>query len=206
MKEKGLCPDDYVVQEFVNFDKHVGCLLFVDQDGNVCTSYAVDVLRRFPVDAGSAVLLQTVDAKEAMPYASTLLKELRWKGFADVAFMIDKETGEPKLMEINGRIPQSVKMAFMCGCNISRQFIEMVFDQKVTQYPVNDKYGMYLRHFDSDIAWFIKSTGRFHAKPSWFSWKNTQEVLYSKDDTKPFFINLRNQIRTYRTKMKKKSH
>ena len=206
MKEKGLNPDNYVIQQFVKFDKHVGCLMFIDQRGKVCTSYAVDVLRRFPIDAGSAVLLQTVDAKHVTPYAGKLLQSLGWKGFADVAFMIDKETGEPTLMEINGRIPQSVKMGFMCGCNISRQFIEMAYDQDVTEYPENNKYGLYLRHFDNDLAWFLKSPDRFLAKPSWFSWKNTQEVLYSKDDKKPFYTNMKNQIRMYRTKKKKKGH
>ena len=186
MKENGLDPDDYVVQEFVNFDKHLGCLFFIDQKGNICTSYAVDVLRRFPIDAGSAVLLQTIEAKEAVLCAGKLLQNLGWMGFADVAFMIDKESGEPKLMEINGRIPQSVKMAFMCGFNISRQMIEMACDEDVIRYPENDKFGMYLRHFDTDLAWFLKSPDRFHAKPSWFSWKNTQEILYSRDDKRPF--------------------
>ena len=206
MKEKGLDPDDYVVQEFVAFDKRIGTNLFIDQKGNICTSYAVDVLRWFPVDAGSGVLIQTVDAHEALQYAGKLLKDLGWKGFANVAFMVDRVTGEPRLLEINGRIPQSVRMAYMCGCNVSRQMLEMIYDQDVIQYPENNKFGMYIRHFDTDIAWFIKSPDRFRAKPSWFSWKNTQEALYSKDDRRPFFSNLFNQLTSYRTKMKKKSH
>lgn len=206
MEEKGLNPDEYVVQEYVNFDKHIGCLFFVDQKGNICTSYAVDVLRRFPLDAGSAVLLQTIDEKDAIPYAGKLLQKLGWKGFADVAFMIEKETGAPKLMEINGRIPQSVKMAYMCGFNISRQMLEMAYDEDVIQYPDNDKFGLYLRHFDTDIAWFLKSPNRFKADPSWFSWKNTQEVIYSKSDKKPFYVNLFQKMTGYGTIMKKKQH
>ena len=82
----------------------------------------------------------------------------------------------------------------------------MAYDQDVTEYPENNKYGLYLRHFDNDLAWFLKSPDRFLAKPSWFSWKNTQEVLYSKDDKKPFYTNMNNQIRMYRTKKKKKGH
>lgn len=206
MKEKGLNPDDYVVQEFVKFDKRVGTNLFVDQKGNICTAYAVDVLRWYPIDAGSGVLIQTVDAHEALQYAGKLLQKLGWKGFANVAFMVDRETGEPKLLEINGRIPQSVKMAFMCGCNVSRQMLEMIYDQDVIQYPENDKFGMYIRHLDSDIAWFLKSPTRFKCKPSWFSWKNTEEILYSRDDRRPFFTNLFNQIGNYRKKSKTKSH
>lgn len=206
MREKGLDPDDYVVQEFVNFDDRIGTNLFMDQKGNICTSYAVDVLRWFPVDAGAGVLIVTVDAHEVLEYAGKLLKSLKWKGFANVAFMVDKETGEPRLLEINGRIPASVKVAFMCGCNVSRQMLEMIYDQDVIQYPENNKFGMYIRHLDTDLAWFLKSPNRFHTKPSWFSWKNTQEILYSRDDKKPFYTHLLQQIISYRAKMKKKEH
>lgn len=206
MKEHNLDPDDYVVQEFVNFDRHIGCLLFVDQKGNVCTSYTVDVTRRFPLDAGSAVLLKSTDEQEALRDAGELLKALGWRGFADVAFMVDKKTGNHKLLEINGRIPQSVKMAYMLGNNISRQMLEMVYDEDVTQYPENKQFGVYLRHFDLDIAWFLKSPDRFKVKPSWFSWKNTQEVLYSKDDKRPFFVNFFQKTLGYKKIMKRKQH
>ena len=199
-------PDDYVVQEFVRFDKRIGTNLFLDRKGNICTAYAVDVHRWFPIDAGSGVLIETVDAHEVLQYAGKLLQVLGWQGFANVAFMVDRETGEPRLLEINGRIPASIKMAYMCGCNISRQFLEMIYGEDVTQYPENDKFGMYIRHFDTDLAWFFKSPDRFRAKPSWFSWKNTQEVLYSKDDPKPFWGRLFQQVFKYRTTMKRKQH
>lgn len=206
MKEKGLNPDEYVVQEFVDFEKRIGTNLFVDQKGNVCTSYAVDVLRWFPIDAGAGVLIQTVDAHEALQYAGKLLQALHWKGFANVAFMLEKETGKPRLLEINGRIPASVKMAYICGCNVSRQMLEMVYDQDVIQYPENDRFGSYIRHFDTDLAWFLKSPDRFRTKPSWFSWKNTQEVLYSRDDKRPFYENLLNKVIGYKAKMEGKRH
>ena len=206
MREHGLDPDDYVVQEHVNFDKRIGTNLFMDQKGNICTSYAVDVLRWFPIDAGAGVLIVTVDAHKELKYAGDLLKALKWKGFANVAFMVDSETGEPKLLEINGRIPASVKVAYMCGCNVSRQLLDMVYDQNVIQYPENNRFGLYVRHLDTDIAWFLKSPNRLKAKPSWFSWKNTCEILYSKDDKKPFFANLLSKTIRYRAIMKEKQH
>ena len=206
MRENNLDPDDYVVQEFVNFENRIGTNLFMDKNGNICTSYAVDVLRWFPIDAGAGVLIVTMDAHEVLEYAGKLLKALNWQGFANVAFMVDKESGEPRLLEINGRIPASVKMAYMCGCNISRQLLEMVYDEEVTRYPENDKFGMYIRHLDTDIAWFIKSPNRFKTKPSWFSWKNTQEILFSVDDMKPFFANFIHKALEYKTIMRKKKH
>lgn len=206
MNEKGLDPDDYVVQEFVNFENRIGTNLFVDQKGNICTSYAVDVLRWFPIDAGAGVLIVTVDAHEILQYAGRLLQDLGWKGFANVAFMIDKETGEPRLLEINGRIPASVKMAYMCGCNVSRQMLEMTYDEDVIQYPENTKFGMYIRHLDTDLAWFLKSPNRFKTKPSWFSWKNTQEVIYSRDDKRPFFYRFFGRALQFKEIMERKKH
>ena len=206
LKDPSFNVDDYVVQEFVKFDHRIDANIFMDKDGQVCTSYSADVLRWFPIDAGAGVLIQSINEPEAIKYAGTLLHDMGWQGFANVNFMIDKETGEPKLLEINGRIPASVKLAYMCGFNISRQLLEMVYDEKVTQYPVNDKFGMYIRHFDTDIAWFLKSPDRFKAKPSWFSWKNTQEALYSKNDIKPFFANILQKVYRYNQIMKKKKH
>ena len=198
--------DDYVVQEFVHFDNRIGTNLFIDKKGDVCTSYAVDVLRWFPIDAGAGVLIQTIDAHEVLQYAGKLLKDLGWCGFANVAFMIDKVTGEPRLMEINGRIPASIMVSYMLGFNVSKQFIELVYDEEVTHYPENTQFGKYIRHFDTDVAWFLKSPNRFRTTPSWFSWKNTKEVLFRKDDPKPFFYQFFNKIISYRSIMKNKQH
>ena len=195
-----------MVQEFVHFDNRIGTNLFIDKKGDVCTSYAVDVLRWFPIDAGAGVLIQTIDAHEVLQYAGKLLKDLGWCGFANVAFMIDKVTGEPRLMEINGRIPASIMVSYMLGFNVSKQFIELVYDEEVTHYPENTQFGKYIRHFDTDVAWFLKSPNRFRTTPSWFSWKNTKEVLFRKDDPKPFFYQFFNKIISYRSIMKNKQH
>ena len=198
--------DDYVVQEFVNFRHRIGTLVFMDKKGQVCTSYATDVLRWFPLDAGSAVFLGTTESPQLLHDTGRLLKDLGWQGFAAACFMIDSDTGKPKLLEINGRIPASVQLAYVCGYNISKQLIELVYDEKVTCYPENSQYGKFLRHFDSDIAWFLKSPDRFRTKPSWFSWKNTTEVLSRKDDPKPFFYQFFHKVLAYRTIMKNKKH
>lgn len=199
-------PNDYVIQEFIPFDKRIGTNVFVDSNGRVCSAYAVDVLRWFPVDAGAGVLMQTVDAPDALRYAAKLLQDLKWQGFANVAFMLDKRTNSPKLLEINGRIPASIKIAYMCGYNISEQLLQLAYGESVIKYPDNDRFGMYLRHFDTDLAWFFKSPDRFKCKPSWFSWKNTEEILYSKDDKKPFFAQLFHKVFRYREIMEKKKH
>ncbi len=206
LKDASFNVDNYVIQEFVNFDHRIDANIFMDKKGQVCTSYSADVLRWFPIDAGAGVLVRSINEPEAIKYAGLLLRDLGWQGFANVNFMIDKETGGPKLLEINGRIPASVKLAYMCGFNISRQLLEMAYDKDVTRYPENTQFGKYVRHFDTDIAWFLKSPDRFRAHPSWFSWENTEEVLFSKDDPKPFFFQFYQKLLSYRTIMKNKRH
>lgn len=198
--------DEFVLQEFVEFDHRIGTLVFMDEKGNVCTSYNTDILRQFPPDAGSAILIKTVQAKEIQDRFVQLLRELKWQGYAAGCFMIDRNTGEPKLLEINGRIPATVKLAFMCGFNIARQMLEMTYGEEVIRYPYYEGDDMYVRHFGTDIAWFLKSKERFKAKPSWFSWKNTSDVLYSRDDPRPFWTDLFENFLSYRKKMKLKKH
>lgn len=206
LASKSFNVDDYVVQEFVHFKHRIGVNIFMDTYGNICTSYVVDVLRWFPLDAGAGVLIKTIDNPQILQYTAKLLKDLGWRGFADVGFMIDKETGEPRLLEINGRIPASIKMGFSLGYNISRQMLEMVYGENVTMYPDNTQYGKFIRHFDTDVAWFLKSPNRFKTKPSWFNWKNTEEVLFYKDDPKPFFSQFYQKMMSYRKIMKNKQH
>ena len=198
--------DDYVVQEFVNFEHRVGINIFMNKKGEICTAYACDVTRWFPIDAGAGVLIQSVDTPYLIEYGGKLLRELGWCGFADLCFMIEKETGKPRLLEINGRIPASVKMSYLLGCNVSKQLLEMVYEQEVTKYPINKKEGIFIRHLDTDLAWFLQSPDRFSAKPSWFSWKNTKEVVFSKDDMKPFFVMFFQRLSRYKKLMAKKKH
>ena len=198
--------DEYVLQEFVDHEKRMGVILFVDQKGNVCMAYANEVLRWFPLDAGSACLIRSVDEPELLEKSAKLLQAMHWQGVAALSFMVERETGIPRLLEINGRIPASIRLSRQCGFNVAKLLMEMAMDADVEQYPFNTKVGLCARHFDMDLAWFFKSPDRFRAQPSWFSWKNTEEVLYSRDDKKPFFASFFRKLLTYREIMKKKRH
>ena len=198
--------DEYVVQEFVRFEKRVGTYIFVDQSNNIACSMAQDVLRWFPIDAGTAVLTRSVDAPDAIRYSGELLKAMNWRGFANVGFMIDQDTGKPMLLEINGRISAGVKLSLMCGINIARQLIELAYDEPVTVYPPNAKFGLMARHTQADLGWFLKSPNRFRVKPSWFSWKNTQDLVFWANDPLPFFAYTIRKFLGYKNSMSKRKH
>lgn len=206
LQNKKFDPEENVIQEFVEFDKRIGTYVLADKNGDAKMSMAQDVLRWYPLDAGTAVLVQSVDAPEAIQYSKDLLKALGWQGFANCGFMIDKHTGKPKLLEINGRITANVKISWMCGFNVAKQLIEMAFDEPVTDYGDNVKFGMMTRHLQADLMWLVKSKTRFTCKPSWFSWKNTEDLVYWKGDAKPFFTYTFQKLLGYKEAMEKRKH
>ncbi len=205
-EKKKINLDDYVIQECISFKKRLGILILMDKNGNAATSYATEVLREYPVDAGTAVLVRSVNEPEAIRDAVKLLKAMKWKGFADVGFMIDEKTGERRLMEINGRIPASFKMSWLCGFNVARQLVEMAYDEPVTIYPANTKFGVMTRHTQADWTWFLKSPDRFRANPSWFSRKNRHDVVFWKDDPKPWFAYTLQRLCRFGEISRKKRH
>lgn len=206
VREHQIDLDQYVLQQFIHFDKCFGAILFVDQKNNVCMAYADEVLRWFPIDAGTACLIRSIDAPELLKNAANLLKAMNWRGVAALSFMMDKEDNIPKLQEINGRIPASIKLSWQCGFNVAKLLVEMACDWDVEQYPDNTSFGLLTRHFHADLGWFIKSPQRFHADPSWFCWRNTKDVVYWKGDLKPWLAYTVRKLTGFQESVNKRRH
>ena len=198
--------DEYVLQEFVYYEKRLGTILFVDQEGTVCMSYADEVLRWYPIDAGTASLIRSIDYPDLIDYSAKLLKAMEWRGVAALSFMVDVHTNEPKLLEINGRIPASIRLSKQCGFNVAKLLVEMAYGEKVEVYPENTVFGQMTRHFHAEIPWLIKSPNRFRCEPSWFSWKNTKDVVLWKGDIKPWLAYTLQKLFGYQEIMKKRKH
>lgn len=202
--EKQINIDEYVVQEFIHFTQRRSGYILMDGKGNAKTALIAEVKRWFPLDAGTGTCIQTVDDPELMENAVKLLQSMNWKGFANVCFMTDNKDRKSKLLEINGRIPASVKICFLCGYNVSKQMLELAFDEEVTSYPINEKFGLSTRHFQADFMWFLKSPKRFSSNPSWFNWRGTKDIVFYADDPLPFFAYTLQQMTHYKTSMKKR--
>ena len=206
IKEKGIDLDGYVLQEFIHYEKRLGTILFVDQHNNVCMAYADEVLRWYPIDAGTASLIRSIDYPELLDASARLLQAMHWQGVAALSFMVDIHTNEPKLLEINGRIPASIRLSSQCGFNVAKLLIEMAYDEKVTVYPPNTTFGQLTRHFHAEIPWFFKSPDRFRCEPSWFSWKNTKDAVYWKGDVKPWLVYTLQKTFGYKAFLEKRRH
>ena len=113
-------------------------------------------------------------------------KAIDWYGCANIDLIQDPRDGVAKVLEINPRVSVNVKISFEVGINLAKQIIEMEFGLPVTEYS-GYPIGQRLRCSYTDFLWFIKSPDRFRAKPSWFSFTNTKDSIFSLSDPLPWF-------------------
>ena len=101
---------------------------------------------------------------------------------ADFDVLQRPDNGEYKIIEINPRVPASLRAAAISGVN----FPEIIVSDAVgTGSPRMDySPGKVLRYMGIDIMWLLKSPQRFHAKPGWlkfFGKKIYYQDIYKQD-------------------------
>ena len=196
--------NEYVFQEYIpQTDIQYECAMFIDNNNQVKTGLVFSKNRWFPVEGRSSTLNITVNRPDIVESCAKLLQAIKWRGAADIDLIQDPRDGKAKIMEINPRVSGSVKIAFIAGVNQALQMKEMAEGKDVTEYK-HYKTGCRLRCLQTDFLWFIKSPQRFSTKPSWFSWKNTKEQIFSWKDPIPWFVFSVRGILNYRKEMEKR--
>jgi predicted ATP-grasp superfamily ATP-dependent carboligase len=94
-------------------------------EGEPIAWFAHRRLREKPPTGGVSVYRESVHLREDLKdYAGRLLSHFRWSGVAMVEFKEDEATGDPYLMEINGRFWGSLQLAVDAGVDFPRLLVE----------------------------------------------------------------------------------
>jgi D-aspartate ligase len=191
---------EYIPQTGKQFNVH----MFLDQYQNVKTALVAEKCRWFPIDGGASTLCVTVNRPDIIDICSRMLKKMKWIGYCDVDLILDPRDNIPKIIEVNARISANVKLCYLAGINIAKQILENRFGQDVTEYGAY-KEDIRLRCLHTDLLWFIKSKDRLKTSPSWFSYKNTSDQIFSISDPLPGFTFTIQAFLKYRKEMKKRA-
>lgn len=196
-----LVPEDNVIQEFIpQDDVQYLCYLFIDHDRQVKTALTVEKQRWFPVNGGALCFGRVTDRPDIIQMSSKLLWELNWLGFGEVCYINDPRDNTPKVIEINGRIPASVRICFLNGFNVVRQLLELAYGEDVTRYITTQKPGMGIRCFQTDFLWLLQSSSK-HKLRKWLDCRNVKDLMFDIRDPLPFFsYSIKNTI-NYRKEM-----
>ncbi len=177
-----------LVQEYIPQTSSQYQVEMVMDRGGECKSFILmDKLRWYPINGGSSTINVTLKDEKVKNDCIALLKALGWVGYASLDLIRDPRDGVAKILEINPRINGTAKICFACGIDLARQLLDEAAGEDITEYSEYPE-GAYLRYIHMDVLWFLKSKSRFSTKPSFFSFKNTVDEIFSWEDLRPFLV------------------
>lgn len=156
------------LQELIdNQEYYYNVMLYRDKGGCYLGQTVLKIVRKYPIAAGSSSCGITVDNEELLNICKDCLDKLNWVGMADFDVLQRLDNGEYKIIEINPRVPASLRAAVVSGVN----FPEIIALDAIGGELPSQVYtpGSTLRYMGIDLMWFLKSHRRFSTKPSWFS-------------------------------------
>lgn len=177
------------LQEYIDGNlPYFNVMVYRDANGKLVNSCILEIRRFYPIKAGSSSMCVTVENDNLVEICKKVLDIIGYVGFADFDVLQNKN-GEYKIIEINPRVPASLRGAAISGINFPDIIVNDALGLPIRQYEyVPNKT---LRYLGLDIMWFLESSDRFKSKPSWFKfigkdtfyqeggWKDWKPMLYS---------------------------
>lgn len=171
------------LQEYIDTQDipYYNVMLYRSASGQIMGSAVIEIIRFFPIKGGSSSLCKTIKEPELVHICSDVLDKLNWVGIADFDVLKDRNGGY-KIIEINPRVPASLRAADIAGVNFPMIMLSDLCGAPLPAQSYTEN--MYLRYFGLDLMWFISSPKRFTAKPNWFlsTGRNTYyQDIYAAD-------------------------
>ena len=155
------------LQEFIeNKEYYYNVMLYRDAKGTFPAYTVLKIVRMYPIDAGSSSCCITVENNELLHICKECLNKLNWVGMADFDVLQRLDDGEYKIIEINPRVPASLRGAAISGINFPEIIVNDTMGLEAPQYDY--KTGKTMRYMGLDLMWFLKTNKRLGAHPSWF--------------------------------------
>lgn len=166
------------LQELIeNRDYYYNVMLYRNKYGKILAHAIIKILRMYPIGAGSSTCCLTIENEPLLKLCIDCLEKLNWVGMADFDVLQRLDNNEFKIIEINPRVPASLRAAQISGINFPEIIVNDTAGLPNPQF--NYKPGKILRYMGTDLMWFLKSQHRFNSKPSWFQFFGRQ--LYYQD-------------------------
>lgn len=111
---------EVIVQRIIpGFDDHMYTFdAYLDQNAKVTHWVTCQKFRQYPINFGASVYTGQKYIPELYEIGAKFLEAIKWRGFAEIEFKKDAETGKFYLIEINVRITNLNNLLFKTGVNI----------------------------------------------------------------------------------------
>lgn len=111
---------EVIVQRIIpGFDDHMYTFdAYLNQESKVTHWATCQKFRQYPINFGASVYTGQRYVPELFEIGAAFLEKMKWKGFAEIEFKKDAETGRYYLIEINVRITNLNSLLYKVGMNI----------------------------------------------------------------------------------------
>lgn len=190
-KKYGACH----IQEYIKGNlPYYNVMIFRNSKGEIINHSILEIIRYYPLSGGSSCLCKSIENPDILNLCTSLLNKLNYSGFADFD-ILQTVGGEYKIIEINPRVPASLRGAAISGVNFPALIVADALGIKENGGIYSP--GKYLRYLGLDLMWFLKSPKRFKTTPSWFKFinKNTFYQEGGMKDWKPMISSLLSNLK-----------
>lgn len=110
---------EVIVQRIIpGFDDHMHTFdAYLNQDSKVTHWVTCQKFRQYPINFGASVYTGQKYIPELFEIGAPFLEKMKWKGFAEIEFKKDAETGKFYLIEVNCRITNLNNLLYKVGVN-----------------------------------------------------------------------------------------
>jgi predicted ATP-grasp superfamily ATP-dependent carboligase len=121
---------DPLLQEFVEGKKYVACTV-ADRESTPLASFVAQVHHMSDPDGGGSICSRTTRQETVRDELLGMVDAFDWVGPATPEYIVDSETGEAKLMEINPRMFGHTSIAIRSGVDVPYLFYRVALDEAV---------------------------------------------------------------------------
>lgn len=135
---------DVIVQRIIpGFDDHVYTFdAYLDQTSKVTHWLTCQKLRQFPINFGASSFTKQKYVEELYDIGAPFLEAIGYKGFAEIEFKKDAETGKYYLLEINARTTTLDPLLRKCGVDFPLLAYKELTGTPIGSYAVREDIGI----------------------------------------------------------------
>ena len=192
VEDKKRCAD-YVVQQYIEFEKEVSILGAVLANGEVRLSGCIDKLRTCMIGTTSfGMMVDNSLLGDNVQNLEALMKSTGYKGLFSAEFLMKEN--KFYFLEVNFRNDGNTYVATASGQNLPLQYVQSIIGRQIQEYNL-----CYPCYFMLDIEDFIT---RKRNKVSYREWKRNLRqanccLVYNKEDKRPFYKKICLRLKFY---------
>lgn len=187
-KEKNM--EVFVQRIIPGFDDHMYTFdAYLNSDSKVTHWTTAHKLRQYPINFGASVYTEQLPVPELYDIGKPFLEGIGWKGFAEIEFKKDRDTGAYYLIEVNVRTTNFNEMLYKVGLNAPLLAYQELTGQAIGEKAITDKMNYTFWYMFEDMFAVMHYMRKRQLKfseilPTYF--RRKVHSTWAWDDPKPY--------------------